>query len=74
MRITDVEAFHVSIPFNVPFVVWRGDLESKEHVLVRISTDTGLVGWGEAAPFLFYSPETASDVSSLIDDVLGDDA
>jgi len=70
MRITAVETFRVSIPFNVPFVVWRGNLASKEHVLVRISTDSGLFGWGEAAPFLFYSPETAADVSSLIDDVL----
>jgi o-succinylbenzoate synthase len=70
MHITTVETFHVRVPFNVPFVVWRGELESKDHVLVRISTDAGLVGWGEAAPFLFYSPETASDVSSLIDDVL----
>ena len=70
MRITAVETFHVSIPFNVPFVVWRGELASKEHVLVRISTDSALVGWGEAAPFLFYSPETAADVSSFIDDVL----
>ncbi len=62
MRITAVETFHVSIPFNVPFVVWRGELKSKEYVLVRISTDSGLIGWGEAAPFLFYSPETAADV------------
>src|SRR3954447_16109023 len=72
MRITAVETFHVSIPFKVPFVVWRGELKSKEHVLVRVSTDAGLIGWGEAAPFLFYSPETAIDVSSFIDNVLAD--
>src|SRR4051794_4064683 len=70
MRISRVEVFRVSIPFRVPFVVWRGDLPSKEHVFVRIETDNGLTGWGEASPFLFYSPETAKDVVSLIEDVL----
>ena len=70
MRITKVEAFQVEIPFKVPFVVWRGELPGKEHVIVRIETDSGLVGWGEAAPFLFYSPETAIDIAALINEVL----
>ena len=34
MRITAVETFHVSIPFNVPFVVWRGKLESKPAEII----------------------------------------
>lgn len=70
MRIARVEVMRVAIPFRVPFVVWRGELPGKEHVLVRIETDGGLTGWGEAAPFLFYAPETAKDVASLIEDVL----
>lgn len=66
MRIASVDIFRVLIPFRVPFVVWRGGLPAKEHVIVRIATDSGLVGWGEAAPFLFYAPETALDVESMI--------
>jgi o-succinylbenzoate synthase len=70
MRISAVEVYRVAIPFRVPFVVWRGELPSKEHVLVKITTDTGIVGWGEAAPFHFYAPETAADVISLIENHL----
>jgi o-succinylbenzoate synthase len=70
VRITDVEAILVDVPFKRPFVVWRGEIPSKQHVLVRIATDEGHTGWGEAAPFLFYASETASDVLRLVTDVL----
>jgi len=71
--ITDVESFLVDIPFLHPFVVWRGAVTSKRHVLVRIETDTGITGWGEASPFLYYAPETASDIHSMISGPLRDD-
>lgn len=63
----------VDIPFRVPFVVWRGSIASKQHVLVKVSTDTGMIGWGEASPFLYYAPETASDVVSMVRDVIADE-
>lgn len=44
MRISAVDAFRVLIPFRVPFVVWRGELPAKEHVIVRITTDSGIAG------------------------------
>ncbi|MGE3798037.1 MAG: mandelate racemase/muconate lactonizing enzyme family protein [Thermomicrobiales bacterium] len=70
MRITSVDTYLVEIPFREPFVVWRGSIPSKQFVFVRITTDEGLTGWGEAAPFLFYAPETAQDVLSMIRDVM----
>jgi o-succinylbenzoate synthase len=70
MRITSVEAMQVDIPFRQPFVVWRGSIDRKRHVLVRVTTDTGLTGWGEAAPFLYYAPETAADVASMVGDFM----
>lgn len=66
MRISAVDAFLVEIPFRTPFVVWRGTAPSKQHVLVKVTTDEGIVGWGEAAPFLYYAPETASDVLGFV--------
>jgi o-succinylbenzoate synthase len=73
VNIATVEAFLVDIPFREPFVVWRGSIPSKQHVLVRITTDDGLTGWGEASPFLFYAPETAQDVFSMVRDVMADE-
>jgi o-succinylbenzoate synthase len=66
MRIEAIDVYQVEIPFRRPFVVWRGAIESKRHVLVRIRTDAGLTGWGEASPFLYYAPETAGDVASMV--------
>ena len=78
MKIAAVEAVLADIPFRHPFVVWRGAVSAKRHVLVRIETDTGLEGWGEAPPFLYYAPETAEDVAAMVagpfrDDLLGRD-
>lgn len=70
MKITAVDTHLIEVPFRVPFVVWRGEIPAKQFVLVRITTDTGLRGWGEASPFLFYAPETARDVLSMIRDVM----
>jgi muconate cycloisomerase len=70
MRIAAVEAILADIPFRQPFVVWRGSVDRKRHVFVRVETDTGLTGWGEAAPFLYYAPETAADVASLVTDFM----
>jgi len=66
MRISNVESFVVDIPFREPFVVWRGSVDRKRHVLVRVATDGRHVGWGEAPPFLFYAPETAAGVHAMI--------
>ncbi len=73
MHIASIDTYLVEIPFREPFVVWRGSIPAKEFVLVRITTDDGLTGWGEAAPFLFYAPETAQDVLSMVRDVMAAD-
>jgi L-Ala-D/L-Glu epimerase len=70
MRITAVESLIVDLPFKQPFVVWRGAITSKRHVFVSIATDSGLTGWGEAPPFLYYAPETPLDVHTFIRDAL----
>jgi L-alanine-DL-glutamate epimerase-like enolase superfamily enzyme len=66
MHIVSVESTVVELPFRRPFVVWRGEIPSKPHVFVSLTTDTGLTGWGEASPFLFYAPETAHDIDAFI--------
>lgn len=70
MKIVAVESFVADIPFRRPFVVWHGSFDRKRHVFVRVATDTGLVGWGEAPPFLSYAPETAADVHAFVVDHL----
>jgi L-alanine-DL-glutamate epimerase-like enolase superfamily enzyme len=70
MKITAVESIVAEIPFRTPFVVWRGEVPAKRHVFVRIATDAGITGWGEAAPFLFYAPETAEGIHAMLETVV----
>jgi L-alanine-DL-glutamate epimerase-like enolase superfamily enzyme len=50
MRITDVQATwcHVPIPEERRFVSDFGRVSSFDSVIVRVDTDAGLTGWGEA--------------------------
>lgn len=70
--IDSVDVYLVELPFRIPFVVWRGSIPSKQHVLVRIETSEGIAGWGEAPPFLFYAPETAGDIVGFVTDFMRD--
>jgi muconate cycloisomerase len=70
MRITGIRAIPVSIPFRRPFVVWRGEAKTKDHVIVRVATDQGITGIGEASPFLYYAPETQEDVISTVENYI----
>ena len=66
MKITSVDVWPVSIPFVKPFEVWRGVARTKDHVIVEVHTDEGISGIGEAAPFLYYAPETQEDVVATV--------
>ncbi len=50
MKITDLRAILVRIPMKPPIAPYQSRYRAssaKESVLVRLQTDTGLVGWGE---------------------------
>jgi muconate cycloisomerase len=48
MRIAALEAVPYALPFREPYVTARGRLERREMVLVRLRTDEGIEGLGEA--------------------------
>ena len=50
MRVTEVEVVPYALPFARPYVTARGTLERREMALVRLLTDAGLEGLGEAVP------------------------
>lgn len=47
MRITAVETFPIVLPLVKPIQMAHMTIERSENVLVKISTDEGVVGWGE---------------------------
>ncbi|PVZ07720.1 mandelate racemase/muconate lactonizing enzyme family protein [Actinomycetospora cinnamomea] len=66
MKITSVEAIPLAIPFRRPFAFASGTAHAADHVLVRITTDDGLVGHGEAPPRPYTYGETAYSIVAAV--------
>ena len=50
VRIASVEVIPYALPFRAPYVTARGSLDRREMVLLRLRSEDGLVGLGEAVP------------------------
>ena len=66
MRITAVEAVPYALGFRNPYVTARGRLERREMVLVRLRTDEGIEGLGEAVAM---SLRGGADASALVGEI-----
>lgn len=75
MKITRVEAIPCRVPFRQSFVIGRGQVgtagENGRHVYVRIETDQGHVGWGEARALPTWSYETFESITYAVRNYLG---
>lgn len=62
MKIDRIELFPVVLPLKAVLTLPRGPsrtlAEGKQIILVKLSTDDGSVGWGEAGPSRRWSAET----------------
>jgi L-alanine-DL-glutamate epimerase-like enolase superfamily enzyme len=58
LKIKDVEIFAFDIPLKQPFRIAIGEMKAANDVLVRVHTDAGIVGLGEACPFPPITGET----------------
>jgi len=63
--ITHISLFPLRIPLKAPFVTSLGVLEAVESVVVRFTTNEGLVGWGECNPFWSINGETQETCMSV---------
>jgi o-succinylbenzoate synthase len=58
MKIKAIEIYDFDIKLVAPFVISIGKMDSAADVLVRVVTDAGIVGAGEACPFPPITGET----------------
>jgi muconate cycloisomerase len=73
MKITHVETIPVRVPLK-PGMVTRtahGEHHTSDYVIVRVHTDAGLVGLGEATVSALWSGETSKSCAAAIDDLVG---
>ena len=69
MKITTVEAIPFAIPYRKPLRFASGEVDTAAHILVRVHTDTGLVGTAEAPPRPFTYGETQASIKAVIETI-----
>jgi len=68
--IKSVQAYAVALPLKKPIKMAHAVFETVENVLVRIESEDGFVGWGEAASAPSLTGETWQGMVSLIRDYI----
>ena len=66
MRITDVKYEMVNLKMAIPLKITYTSMADCPAVFVKISTDEGICGYGEAAPFAPVTGETEVSVLSVL--------
>lgn len=51
MKTEKVDIYKLNIPFKNALKIPLGILEGAQNIVIKITTDTGLEGWGESSPF-----------------------
>ncbi len=62
MRLASIEVIPYALPFKRPYVTARGTLTRREMVLLRLTSDDGIVGLGEAVPLSLRGGVTIEQV------------
>jgi muconate/chloromuconate cycloisomerase len=70
MKITAIEAIPVAIPLNHPLKMAVATVSRRDSIIVRIHTDEGLIGLGEAVIAPYFSGETQAGAKVAIDGFL----
>ena len=67
MRIKAIEAIAVSLPMKKPVQMAGETVARADNVLVRVESDDGAVGWGEAASAPTMTGETVASMMAAVD-------
>jgi o-succinylbenzoate synthase len=67
VRIASVEVIPYALPFREPYVTAVGRLDRREMALLRLRSDDGLTGLGEAVPLSLRGGATLAQVSGELE-------
>ena len=66
MKITEITPIAISLPMTKPLKMAGEVFDSSDNVLVKVTTDNGLVGWGEASSAPSMTGETVASMLAAI--------
>jgi L-alanine-DL-glutamate epimerase-like enolase superfamily enzyme len=70
MIVKKVDIWHLKLPFFYPFKHKLATHEGSENLVVKVTTDAGLTGYGEGVPRVFVTGETLSSATSFLAETL----
>lgn len=70
MLIKSIEPIAISLPMLKPVIMAGEEVRRADNVLVRIETDTGMVGWGEAGAAPMHTGETVESMTAAVHHLL----
>lgn len=72
MKITAIEFFRLDMPLAIPYKIAYETVSKTSNIILKLTTDKGLTGWGCAAPDPEVTGETPEDVIYNIENVVID--
>ena len=70
MKITDIQVGSISLPLARPFKTALRTVEAVNDIVVRVLTDDGRVGYGEAPPTAVITGDTTGSILCAIQDFI----
>lgn len=70
MIIKDIEIFEISVPLVTPFKTALRTVEAVNDIVVKITSNTGETGYGEAAPTAVITGESKESIISAINNYI----
>ncbi|MCM3571024.1 mandelate racemase/muconate lactonizing enzyme family protein [Neobacillus mesonae] len=71
MKITEIQLYAIRLPLFQPFVISYHTYADMPSIIVKITTDEGIIGYGEAVPDEHVTGETWEGVFHIIKSTLG---
>jgi muconate cycloisomerase len=66
LTVTSIEPIAVSLPMKKPVIMAGEEVRRADNVLVRVTADNGLIGWGEAASAPTMTGETIESMAAAV--------
>ncbi|MFP7492576.1 dipeptide epimerase [Terribacillus saccharophilus] len=70
MKIARLEVFQTAIPLKKPFKTALRTVTIAESIIVKVTTDDGLIGWGEAPPTHVITGDSLASVRYAVENVI----
>lgn len=70
MKITAIEYFRLDMPLAIPYTIAYESVDKTTNIILKLTTNNGITGWGCAAPDIEVTGERPEDVIFNIENVI----